>query len=176
MQDIYKSSRMFTWFSNFSQHNTKVKTGWQTCTAVYLKWHSHVIVVTRHRLMKWFDALCTDQSFRMLHQELDFVLLCKCRSNVDRGARHMLCPWVFWSHAFSSSSSILTHSSQPSSFCSPAGRCWASAPCTRAWCPPWQPASSEGSSMPGRYALGAPLACAAPSPRSAWGEVRGAAC
>lgn len=73
----------------------------------------------------------------------------------------------------SCSSSILTHSSQPSSFCSPAGQCWASAPCTRVWCPPWQPASSEGSWMTGRYVLGAPLACAVPSPRSACREVSG---
>lgn len=71
----------------------------------------------------------------------------------------------------SCSSSILTHSSQPSSFCSPAGRCWASAPCTRVWCPPWQPASLEGSWMTGRYVLGAPPACAVPSLRSACREV-----
>ena len=62
------------------------------------------------------------------------------------------------------------YSSRRWSSCSPAGRCWAAAPCTRAGCPGEPPASSPGSWRTARYGTGAPSACAAPWPRSAWGR------
>lgn len=68
----------------------------------------------------------------------------------------------YWPSPFHFVFSSVTHSSQPSSSCSPAGRCWASALCTHAWCHLWPPASSEGFWTTGRSSPAAPLAYAAP--------------
>lgn len=81
------------------------------------------------------------------------------------------CKCTFNPHRTKHTCVLLTHFSQPSSFCSPADRHWASAPCTRVGCPPWQPASSEGSWMTGHFVLVVLPACAAPSLRSACEKV-----
>lgn len=61
-----------------------------------------------------------------------------------------------------------THSSPPSSSCSPAVPHSTSAQCTRVWCPLWLPASSQGFWTTGRSWTDAPSAYAAPWPKLTW--------